>query len=72
MPLHLTRYDEAVEAYEQAERNLDTLIEFENTSPTKNVSRLQRYQNSKTFIKARIQLGLIADDVSRLETRDNR
>ena len=66
------RYSEAIQLYRRAENQLDAFIKFENESPSRNVIILERYYNSKMFINARIQLVLIAADVSRLETRDTR
>lgn len=60
-------YEDALEAYQQADRMLDSLIKFESESPTKSMNILQAYYNSKSFIKTRIQLTLIADDISKLD-----
>ena len=60
-------YTEALRLYKKADGVLDAQIKFEDESPSRSVAVLQRHYNSKTFIKTRIKLALIADDISRME-----
>lgn len=60
------RYVEALELYRDAESKLDELIRFESESPSKNIRVLQRYYNSKTLLRTRVQLVLIVTDLSKI------
>lgn len=42
------------------------LTQFEAESPSKDVARLQHYNNTKMFLNVRIELTLTAIEVSRL------
>lgn len=61
------KYDRAHDFYQRAESQLATLIQFENDSPSKDITLLQHYYDTKTLLKARIELVSIAEGISRLE-----
>lgn len=59
------RYDEAYSAYHEAERSLLSQIEFESDSPSRDLVRLQHYHNTKVLLRARIELALLAQEITR-------
>ena len=61
-------FHEAQTLYEEANDSLNAQIVFEYEAPQHDIALLRRYYNSKTFIAARIELALIADEISKLDT----
>ena len=62
------KYDMAQRFYREAESELAALIEFEDKSPSRDISLLQHYYNRRMLLKTRIELTLIAQDVFRLRS----
>jgi hypothetical protein len=61
-------YDRAMIFYEDADRTLSESLRFENESPSKDEPVLQHYHNAKTVLRAKMELTLLAEDVSRLKS----
>lgn len=60
-------YDKAYAAYQQAEITLARQLQFERNSPSVNVTLLQHYYNTEILLKARMELALIAKEISRMD-----
>jgi hypothetical protein len=62
----LSDYDQALILYNRADQMLSDYAGFEIESPSKDARILQHYHNTRTLLKARMELTLLAREIGRL------